>query len=292
MSRTCDPFEAREWRLARGRSLTLGPQAIIMAIVNVTPDSFSDGGRFSSSKAAAEAALRMAEEGVHILDIGGESTRPGGAPVSAEEEQARAIPVIEAVASRTPTLISIDTYRAETARRAIAAGAHIVNDIWGFQQDPEIAGATAAMQAGAVVMHNGRSRRKLPDMIDDQKMFLDRSLEIARAAGVPEEALVLDPGFGFAKDGENDIDLMARFAELHAFGYPLLAGMSRKRSLGLLTGREASARDVATAATSVVLRLKGAAIFRVHDVAINKDALAVADAMVARRHLAEPRPER
>lgn len=287
-SATIDPFLPHEWRLAHGRMLELGPKAVIMGIVNVTPDSFSDGGRFGSVQAAAEVALRMAEEGALILDIGGESTRPGAVAVSAEEEQDRVLPVIEAVAARTPTLISVDTYRSETARRAIALGAHIVNDVWGLQRDPEIAGVVGRAGAGAVMMHTGRGRSKLPDVVDDQRSFLGGSLAIAGEAGIDPAAIVLDPGFGFAKNVDENLDLMARFRELHALGHPLLAGTSRKRFLGALTGRDAAGRDAATAATSVVLRLMGAAVFRVHDVAISKDALAVADAMVERRRMINP----
>ncbi len=284
-----DPFARRDWRLAHGRSLTLGPTAVIMAIVNVTPDSFSDGGRFSSVDSAVETALRMEAEGADILDVGGESTRPGADAVSAAEEQGRVLPVIEALAARSRALISVDTYRAATARLALSAGAHIVNDVWGFQREPAIASVAAAAEAGAVAMHTGRDRDRLPDVVADQQVFLERSLEIARAAGMSEAALVLDPGFGFAKDVDENLDLMARFSELHRFGLPLLAGTSRKRFVGTVSGRTgAGERDAATAATSVVLRLAGAAIFRVHDVAINKDALAIADAMVSRMRLAEP----
>lgn len=284
MASGSDPFLPRLWKLASGRSLTLGPKALIMAIVNVTPDSFSDGGRFASADRAVEAALAMVEDGAHILDIGGESTRPGADPVSAEEEQARVLPVIEALAGRTPVPISIDTYRAETARRALAAGASIVNDVWGVQREPEIAAVAAAARAGLVIMHTGRGRETMADVIEDQTLFLSRSLEIARKAGVADQAVVLDPGFGFAKTVEENLDLMHRFADLHRLGLPLLAGTSRKRFVGALSaGREAVDRDAATAATSVVLRLAGAALFRVHNVAINKDALAVADAMVDRR---------
>ena len=284
-----DPFAPREWRLARGRSLTLGPRAVVMAVVNVTPDSFSDGGQFASVDAAVAAALAMEKDGADILDIGGESTRPGGEPVEADEEQARVLPVIEALAGRASAAISVDTYRAETARLALAAGAHIVNDVWGFQREPSIAAVVAEAGAGAVVMHTGRGRRRLADVVADQRAFLGPSLEIARNAGLADDALVLDPGFGFAKDVDENLDLMARFGELHRFGLPLLAGTSRKRFVGAISGRsEAGGRDAATAATSVVLRLAGAAIFRVHDVAINKDALAVADAMVSRMHVARP----
>ena len=285
-----DPFAQREWRLARGRALALGPRAVIMAIVNVTPDSFSDGGLLPSVDAAVEAALRMEAEGADILDIGGESTRPGADPVSAEEEQRRVLPVIEALAARTQALISVDTYRAETARLALAAGAHIVNDVWGFQRDPPIA-AVAAESEGRRGDHahrprarSARRRRCGPACLPRQ---VARDCALGRAAG--QRAGARSRASALPRPTDENLDLMARFAELHGFGLPLLAGTSRKRFVGAVSGRsEADRRDAATAATSVVLRMAGAAIFRVHDVAINKDALAVADAMVSRMHPAEP----
>jgi dihydropteroate synthase len=224
----------------------------------------------------------MAGEGAAILDIGGESTRPGAEPVSAEEEQARILPVIAELAKRTDVLISVDTYRADTARRAVAAGAHIVNDVWGLQREPGIAAVAASTGAGLVIMHTGRERRPLPDVVEDQLFFLKRSLSIAAAAGVDEARIVLDPGFGFAKDAEENLALMARFGELRRLGLPWMVGTSRKRFVGHVTGRQAEGRDAGTAATSVILRLAGADLFRVHDVAINVDALAFADAMLAR----------
>lgn len=255
-----------------------------MAIINVTPDSFSDGGLNASSADARRNALKAVDDGADIVDIGGESTRPGAAEVSAAEEQDRVLPVIEALSSRRSVLISIDTYRASTAESAIAAGAHIVNDVHGLQRDPELAGVVARTSAGVCIMHTGRGREKLPDVIADQFEFLRGSLEIARAAGIADDAIVLDPGFGFNKETPREnIELAARFAELHVLGFPLLAGTSRKRFLGALTGREAPDRDVATAATSALLRYAGAAIFRVHNVAINRDALIVADAMLGAR---------
>jgi dihydropteroate synthase len=276
-------FKPMTWNLAHGRRLTLGPRALIMAIVNVTPNSFSDGGRLSTVSQAVEAALQMVEEGACILDIGGESTRPGAAPVDEAEECRRVIPVIEALSGKLgDAVISVDTYRAATARRAIEAGAHIINDVWGLQREPDIASVAAETGAGVCVMHSGRGRTVLDDPIADQHAYFSRSLEIAAAAGVESERIVLDPGFGFAKEtAEINFQLMARLAELHALGYPLLAGASRKRFLGTVTGREAADRDVATAATSALLRMSGAAIFRVHNVAFNRDALAVTDAMIA-----------
>lgn len=272
----------RRWQLAHGRCLDLGPKAVVVGILNVTPDSFSDGGLFAAPKEAIAQARRMVGEGAVVIDVGGESTRPGFAPVTAEEEQARVLPVIEALVAAGEALISIDTYREDTARRAVAAGAHIVNDVWGLQREPGIAQVAAETGAGLVIMHTGRERQKLPDVIDDQLFFLRKSLEIARASGVADGQIVLDAGFGFAKETtEENLALMARFSELQALGFPLMAGTSRKRFIGGATGREPAQRAAGTAATSVILRLKGADLFRVHDVAINVDALAVVDAMLA-----------
>jgi dihydropteroate synthase len=261
-----------------------------MAIVNVTPDSFSDGGHFQAVDAAVAHALECVAQGADIIDIGGESTKPGAAAVSATEEQGRVLPVIEALRRKTEALISVDTYRADTARLAISAGAHIVNDVFGLQREPDIAALVARTGAGLCIMHTGRERQKLPDVIDDQIFFLNRSLAIADVGGVDRRQIVLDPGFGFAKGVEENLELMARFGELQRFGLPLLAGTSRKRFIGHLTGREAADRDAGTAATSALLRMQGAAIFRVHNVAINRDALAVADAMLALRAKSEMRP--
>lgn len=276
-------FAPLAWPVAHGRSITLGSQAIVMGVLNVTPDSFSDGGRYQTIDAALAQASQMIGDGAAIIDIGGESTRPGADEVTALQEQRRILPVIEALAGRSDVLLSIDTWREETARVAVAAGAHIVNDVWGLQRDPGIATVAADTGAGLVVMHTGRERQKLPDVIADQKIFLWRSLEIASAASVEERRIVLDPGFGFAKETpDENLDLMARFGDLHALGRPLLVGTSRKRFIGAVTGRDAEQRGAGTAATSVILRLQGAAIFRVHDVAINVDALRFADAMIAR----------
>ncbi len=255
-----------------------------MGILNVTPDSFSDGGRFEGVGDVVAHAAAMAEGGAAILDIGGESTRPGGDPVDGETEQARVLPAIAAVTEALPdAVLSIDTYRAETAEKAVLAGAHIVNDVWGLQREPDIARVAAATGAGLCIMHTGREREKLPDVVEDQFAFFETSLEIAAKAGIDDAQIVLDPGFGFAKDPAENFTLMARFAELYALGYPILVGTSRKRFIGHATGRDAAERDAGTAATTALLRAAGAAVFRVHDVAINHDALVIADAMLARR---------
>ncbi|MER8937212.1 dihydropteroate synthase, partial [Mesorhizobium opportunistum] len=261
---------ARRWQLAHGRHLDLGERAVVAGILNVTPDSFSDGGLFDATETALAQARRMIAEGAGIVDVGGESTRPGAAAISAGEEQARVLPVIEALASAGDVLISVDTYRAETARLAVAAGAHIVNDVWGLQREPDIARIAAETGAGLIVMHTGRGREKLPDVIADQLAFLGKSLEIARGHGVADDHIVLDPGFGFAKEtAEENLDLMARFSELHGLGFPLMAGTSRKRFIGTVTGRDAAARAPGTAGSSVRHRRNGAQLFSVHQVGMN-----------------------
>ncbi len=281
------------WQLAHDKSLQLGASSLLMGILNVTPDSFSDGGRFNVAAAAIAHAQNMLSEGAAIIDVGGESTRPGAEPVDAAMEQARVLPVIEALASETSAIISVDTYRAETARLAILEGAHIVNDVTGLQGDSAMAKVVANAASGVCIMHTGRGREKLPDVIEDQFAFLRKSLEIAAAAGIADASIVLDAGFGFAKETEREnLELMARFRELADLGFPLMSGTSRKRFLGSITGREAADRDVATAASSVLLRMAGADLFRVHNVAINRDALLVADAMLEMKRTLTGRPSR
>jgi dihydropteroate synthase len=277
---TKSPFFARLWQLAHGRSLELGPKAQIMGVLNVTPDSFSDGGEYFDPGVALARAERMREQGAVIIDVGGESTKPNAEPVDAATEHARVLPVIRAIAANSNVLISIDTHRAETARLAIESGAHIVNDIWGCQRDPAIAGVAAETGAGLVIMSNRRDRPLDEDLLEDATRFLSQSLEIASNAGVSVDCIALDPGFGFAATTAHDIPLLHGLERLHGLGYPLLVGTSRKRFLGEITGQVAKNRGMATAATSVVARQKGAALFRVHDIEVNRDALAVADAVI------------
>ena len=274
------PFAARTWRIAQNRTVELGPKAVIMGILNVTPDSFSDGGEHSAVEDAVRRGLRMVEEGAAIIDVGGESTRPGAAPVSADTEIARILPVIDQLALKTDAVISVDTYRAQTARAAMNAGAHVINDVWGCQREPEIADVAAETGAGLVLMHTGRGRTLQPDIVEDQFHFFKNSLTITDRAGIAHTRIVLDPGFGFFRTTDHDIPLLSRLDELIDMDFPLLVGTSRKRFLGQITGRDAADRGPATAATSVVARMKGAAIFRVHDIAMNRDALAVADALI------------
>lgn len=276
-----DAFKSRRWHLAHDRTLELGPRAVIMGVLNVTPDSFSDGGDHLAVDTAVQRALDMHRRGAAIIDIGGESTKPNADKVDAATEQARVLPVIEALAGHTELILSIDTYRAETARLAVQKGAHIVNDIWGCQKEPDIAEVAAATGAGLVMMNNRRDRPVLDDLLEDAIEFLNRSIGIASKAGVDRSRMVLDPGFGFAKTIDHDLPILRDLERLVALPFPVLVGTSRKRFLGALTDREAADRGAATAATSVVARQKGAAIFRVHDIEVNRDALVVTDALLS-----------
>ncbi|GGC92186.1 dihydropteroate synthase [Chelatococcus reniformis] len=256
----------------------LGRRPLIMGVLNVTPDSFSDGGRFDDAARAVAQARLLAAEGADVLDVGGESTRPGHAPVSAEEERARVVPVIAALrrdgeAAALP--ISIDTYKAATARAALEAGAAIVNDIWGLQREPEIAHVAAAHGAPVIIMHNRESADPTLDVIAEFRRFFDVSIAIARAAGIPDRHIVLDIGFGFGKSRAQNLEAIRRLPELKAFGYPVLVGASRKSTLGVLTGRPVEQRLAATIASHAVALSLGADIIRVHDVAAHVDALRV-----------------
>ena len=266
-----------EWRAGGAASAP-----IVMGIVNVTPDSFSDGGLFLDRDAAIAQGKKLAQEGAAILDIGGESTRGNATPVSEEEELRRVIPVVEDLAN-VGALISIDTMKASVAEAAIAAGATIVNDIRGLQGDSAVAEVAARHGAGAIAMHNPGllgSAKALPgDPIAACLDYFARSIEIARAAGVKDDRLVLDPGFGFGKSPEQNLQLLARFSELGALGLPLLAGTSRKSFIGKALGRDDADRRIGTIVTNVVAALAGAAIVRVHDVAEHVDAMRVAAAI-------------
>lgn len=271
--------ELRRWRAGQPASPPL-----VMGIVNVTPDSFSDGGLFLTADAAIQQGRRLASEGAKILDIGGESTRKDATPVSVEEELRRVIPVIEAL-NESGALISIDTMKPAVAEAAFKAGATIVNDVRGLQGDPDIATIAAAYGAGVVAMHNpGLLGSAIPidgDPIDACLSYFDRSILIARRAGVSEDRIVLDPGFGFGKSPEQNLAILARFSELHKAGFPLLAGTSRKSFIGRVTGREAPDRLVGTLASNVAAALAGAAIIRVHDVAEHVEAMKIVSAIKA-----------
>ncbi|PWB92737.1 dihydropteroate synthase [Methylosinus sporium] len=252
---------------------------VIMGIVNVTPDSFSDGGRFFSPEAALAQAKKLAEDGADIVDVGAESTRPGHTPLTAEEEWARLEPLLRALVSQCGVPVSIDTYKAQTARRALAAGVTIVNDIWGLQRDPDMAPAIAEAGAGVVAMHNRAEVAPQIDIVADMLGFFERSLEIAAAAGVPESRVILDPGVGFGKTREQDFEALRAVPQLMRFGRPVLIGVSRKRLFGALLGAEVDARLIATVAANLIAAMNGARIFRVHDAAEHRAAFAVLDTL-------------
>lgn len=261
------------------RVLRLGPAPVVMGILNATPDSFSDGGVHLSADAALAAARQMTADGAEILDVGGESTRPGGEPVAVQTELDRVMPVMDAVAAAgLGVFISIDTRHALVADQALQAGAHIVNDVEGLQGEPELAEIAAAYDAPVIAMHWDRNRDTSKDIIGEMKRFFDRSLAIAAKAGIAHGKLILDPGFGFAKTLPENYQIMRRLSELLSFGLPILSGTSRKRMIGNLLDVPTSERLAGTIATSVLAYERGAHIFRVHDVRPNRDALRVAAA--------------
>jgi dihydropteroate synthase len=277
------------------RAVALGERTLLVGVVNVTPDSFSDGGKFSSSTQAVDHSLKLLDEGADILDVGGESTRPGTrAPISAEEELDRVLPVIEGILQTRPeTILSIDTYKAETASAAVRAGAQVVNDVSGFLWDPAMAAACAELKCGVILMHTrGRSSewRTLPPLPHNEVVplvlrDLKQRADAAIAAGVEHAAIVLDPGFGFGKALDENYPLLAHFDELHTLGYPLLAGVSRKAFLGKrlaqIYGHDVPAdqRGNATAVALTAAVMAGAHLVRVHDVKAAREAVAIADAI-------------
>jgi len=269
-----------------GRVLKLDrPQ--VMGIVNVTPDSFSDGAVHDTPEAAIAHALRLVDEGADLLDIGGESTRPGADDVSLDEELRRVIPVIEQLAARVRVPISIDTYKPEVMRAAVGAGAGMINDVYGLRRDGALETA-AALDVPVVIMHmqgEPRSMQAAPDyddVVGEVHRFLTERIFAAEMAGIPKKRIVIDPGFGFGKDTAHNLSLLAQFERFTQLGVPVLAGLSRKRSIGQLTGREAPADRVAgSVAAHLIAAQRGAAIVRAHDVAATVDALKVWNAVAA-----------
>jgi len=272
----------RRW-LIRGAELSL-EKPVIVGIINVTPDSFSDGGHLESAEAAIEHGLRLTADGARFLDVGGESTRPGAEPVPAAEEIRRVIPVIEGLVKRGFGAVSVDTRKAEVARAALDAGAAVVNDISGLQFDPALAALVAEGEVGLILMH----MRGTPATMDDLARYehvapevaaeLGAIAERAERAGVARERIVLDPGFGFSKTAAQNLRLLDELATIVALGYPVAVGLSRKRFLGAATGRPVEDRDRATAVACALAWERGARLFRVHDARLTREALALASA--------------
>jgi dihydropteroate synthase len=294
--------ELTNWRL-RTRPLELGRRTIVMGVVNITPDSFSDGGLFLASDQAIAHAIRLLDEGADLLDLGAESTRPGSragdadALVSTEEEQERLLPVLKGILKTRPdAIISVDTYKSETARAALDAGAEIINDVSGFMWDPAIAGVCAEFGAGVVLTHTrGKPDewRAQPQLAPDELMTMVReslqsSLDAAAAAGIAAESIVLDPGYGFGKRFSENYAMLGRQAELLVLGRPVLAGLSRKSFLGhtlapLFGGTDApvNERENAGLAAMTAAILQGASIVRVHNVRPAVEAARIADSILA-----------
>src|SRR3954471_7682947 len=257
-----------------------------MGVVNVTPDSFSDGGLFLDADAAVRHALDLAAEGADILDFGGESTRPGAEPVDEAEERRRVVGVIERGAGASDAQLSIDTSKVAVARAALAAGASYVNDVTAFRAEPALAGLVAELEVDCCLMHmrgeplTMQDDPRYDDVVSDVKAFLEERLAFAVAEGVREERVTVDPGIGFGKTLEHNLELLRRLDEIVALGRPVMVGTSRKSFLGKLTGREGGERVPGTIATNVLALERGASVFRVHDVAPVREALAVAAATV------------
>ena len=267
---------------------TLGPDPVLVGILNVTPDSFSDGGDFLNPEMAAARASVMLDEGAEIIDVGGESTRPGSDPVPQEEEVRRVVPVIEKVLFERPdAILSIDTYRAATAEAALEAGARIVNDVTALRGDPRMAGVVAGARCPVILMHmlgEPKTMQRDPryeDVAREVREFLAARVEHAVAAGVEPENIILDPGIGFGKTLEHNLALLRRLGSIVDLGFPVLVGTSRKRFIGSITGvEEARDRVSGTVAANVIAYERGATFFRVHDVRANREALAVVRAVL------------
>lgn len=270
------------WSIPCGpTTLELGRRTCIMGILNVTPDSFSDGGRYADIDPAIERALAMRAEGADILDVGGESTRPGSHTVDADEELRRVIPVIRGIRAAAPdAIISIDTYKAAVAEAALQAGANLINDVWGLLRDPEMAGVAAKYLAPTIVMHN-QEGTQYRDLMPDIIASLRRSIGLATAAGLPPELMMVDPGIGFGKTVTQNLDVLRDLDALHVLGRPILLGTSRKSTIGkVLGGLPVEERAEGTAATVALGIAAGAAIVRVHDVKYMKRVALMTDAIV------------
>ncbi len=264
------------WDIGR-RTINLAQRPCIMGILNITPDSFSDGGRFYSTERAIDRALEMETEGADIIDMGGESTRPNAPPVDADEELRRLLPVMEGLAGRLKIPVSIDTYKASVAKATLAAGAEIVNDISGLAFDPLMSTVVADSQAGLVIMHTRGNPLSMQlntsyvDIISEIKVSLQKSLTWAYAAGISAERIVIDPGIGFGKSAAGNLEIMRRLVELAELERPILVGPSRKSFIGAVLNREHDGRLFGTAAALAVSLANGASIFRVHDVRAMRD---------------------
>ncbi len=260
--------------------IKLSTKTYIMGILNVTPDSFSDGGNYIEVEKAVERAKRMVAEGADIIDIGGESTRPGAKEVTAEEEIKRVLPIVKKLVKEVAVPISVDTYKAEVAEEVLKEGAHMINDVWGLQRDSNMAAVVAKYDVPVVIMHNNKNTEYKKDIMEEISDFLKRSIETARKAGINNEQIILDPGIGFGKNPEQNMEVMYRLGELNSLGYPILLGTSRKSMIGKILSLPPEERVEGTLATSVMGIMQGVDIIRVHDIVQNLRTAMVVDAVV------------
>lgn len=277
-----DSHLSRDGLNCRGYNLPLGKRTLIMGILNMTPDSFSDSGKFFDLDKAVRHAVEMVEQGADIIDIGGESTRPSHTPVSQEEELDRVIPVLQKLVKEIDVPISIDTYKAEVARQSLIEGAHIINDVWGFRAQPEIANVVARYPDVPVVLMHNQNGNQYNSMMDDILGFLKESAEMALAAGIAKENIILDPGIGFGKDTDQNLEVMHRLWEFKTLGYPVLLGTSRKSMIGNTLDLPVTDRVEGTAATVAFGISQGMDIVRVHDIKEMVRVVRMTDAMVRR----------
>lgn len=273
-------FKRRNYQWSDGKTLELNDKTLIMGILNGTPDSFSDGGKYNTPEKAVAHTREMIAQGADIIDLGVESTRPGHTPISVAEEISRMEELLGPVLAASTVPVSIDTYRAETADYALGQGAHILNDIWGLRYDRDMAAVAAKYNVPVIIMHN-QNNTEYSDIIEDMKAFFFASVDIALKEGIKPQNIWLDPGIGFGKTGAQNIEVMQRLGELTAYEYPVLLAPSRKRFIGtILDDCPADQRDEGTVAVCITGIIQGVDMVRVHNVAMHKKALTVADVLL------------
>jgi dihydropteroate synthase len=253
----------------------IGTRPIVMGILNLTPDSFSDGGQYVTMEAALSHARQMAAEGCDIIDVGGESTRPDASAITEDEELARIESILTELTVKLEVPFSIDTYKSKIAARAVELGCILINDVWGLQKDPAMAATVAATEAAVVIMHNRTEKDAAIDILADIRSFFTRSLALAENAGIPRSRIIVDPGIAFGKTARQNVEILRRLGELVEFGRPILVGTSRKAFLGSLSERQIEAQLIGTIATTLAAYAAGAELFRVHDVREQVAALKV-----------------
>lgn len=273
-------FKRRSYKWSDGKQLQLDDSTLIMGILNGTPDSFSDGGRYNTTKAAVAHAKEMIAQGADVIDVGVESTRPGHTQISVDEEIERMKAILEPVLAISTVPVSIDTYRAKSAEYALSKGAHILNDIWGLRYDRDMAAVAAQYNVPVIIMHN-QNDTNYGDIIEDMKAFFFASVDIALKEGIKPQNIWLDPGIGFGKTGAQNIEVLQRLGEITAYEYPVLLAPSRKRFIGtILNDIPADQRDEGTVAACITGIIQGVDMVRVHNVDMHKKALTVADVLL------------